>query len=211
MSHYKTLVKQIHEDIDAIDSAVNRLGQHLEEIRDKRLYFCGGYGTFKDFCEQELGKSRQQAFRLIQASETITALMEAGVQDTDLPTTERLCREIRKLDADQQAPVWKAALKARKLKDPNAKPSAQDLREARDKNPDIINSPSHIQRQQDELMHRFKGAAKTFKVGLRYDLLTPEFRKELLSVLQSILASITLLEKALQSPAVAVRAQAPEK
>ena len=134
--------------------------------------------------------------------------MEAGVQDADLPTTERLCREIRKLDADQQVPVWKAAVKAAKHK--GAKPSAEDLREATNKNPDIINSPSHIQRQQDELLHRFKGAAKAFKIGLRYDLLTPEFRAELLQLLQSILGSISLLVKSLQSPAVAARTKEKE-
>jgi hypothetical protein len=116
LGRYKKILAEIRSDIDMIDHAVARLGRNLQQIRDKQLYFCGGYATFKDFCEKELGKSRVQVFRLIQAYDTITTLMEAGVSEQDLPSTERLCREIRRLEPAQQAPVWRAVLKAVKNK-----------------------------------------------------------------------------------------------
>jgi hypothetical protein len=120
LGRYKKILAEIRTHIDLIDHAVARLGRNLQQIRDKQLYFC------------ELGKSRVQVFRLIQAYDTITSLMEAGVSEQDLPATERLCREVRKLEPEQQAPVWRAVLKAVKSK--GRKPLVSDVQEAARRN-----------------------------------------------------------------------------
>ena len=202
VGRYKKLLAEIRSDIELIDHAVARLGKNLQQIRDKRLYFCGGYGTFKDFCEQELGKSRIQVFRLIQAYDTITTLMEAGVSEHELPATDRLCREVRRLGPEQQEPVWRAVLQAAKNK--GRKPLVNDVQEAA---VEIIQSPSAIERQQDELLQRFRGAARAFKVGLAYDVLTPSFKVKLLEVLTQVVEAVQITIKALKSSTVDERTE----
>jgi hypothetical protein len=48
VNRYKKILAEIRIDIDTIEHAVARLGKNLQQIRDRRLYFCGGYSTFKD-------------------------------------------------------------------------------------------------------------------------------------------------------------------
>jgi hypothetical protein len=194
VGRYKKILAEVRSDIDVIDHAVTRLGRNLQQIRDKQLYFCGGYATFKDFCEKEIGKSRVQVYRLIQAYDTITTLMEAGVSEQDLPATERLCREVRKLEPGQQAPVWRAVLKA--VKNKGRKPLVRDVQEAA---VEIIQSRSTIERQQTELLHSFEGAARKLKVGLAVSLLTPPFKVKLIGVLMHISESVQCMITALRS------------
>jgi hypothetical protein len=197
VGRYKKILAEIRSDIDTIDHAVARLGKNLQQIRDKQLYFCGGYATFKDFCEKELGKSRQQVHRLIQAYDTVTLLVEAGIPEHELPETERLCRAIRDLkEPDQLAPVWRAAHKAAKLQ--ARKPQVSDVQKAA---AEIIQSPSTIERQQGELLHSFEGAARKLKVGLAINLLTPAFKAKLIGVLLQISESIQCMMTALRSSA----------
>jgi hypothetical protein len=198
IKRYNKILDEIRTDIDLIDNAVARLGRNLQQVRDKRLYFCGGYASFKDFCEKELGKSRQQVHRLIQAYDTITLLMEAGIPEHELPATERLCRAVRDLkEPELEAPVWRAVLRAAKNK--GRKPIVSDVKEAA---VDIIESPSAIERQQDELLQRFRGAARAFKVGLAFDVMTPSFKLKLLDVLIQVSTAIQITIKALKSPAI---------
>jgi hypothetical protein len=204
VNRYKKILAEIRTDIDLIDHAVARLGRNLQQIRDKQLYFCGGYATFKDFCEKELGKNRQQVFRLIQAYDTITMLMEAGIAEHELPATERLLREVRKVEPDYQAPVWRAVLKA--VKQQGRKPMVSDVQAAE---VELIQSPSAIERQQSELLHRFEGAARGLKVGLAVDLLTPSFKLKLIGVLMQISESVQIMIQALKSSATDER-QLPE-
>jgi hypothetical protein len=202
VNRYRKILAEIRTDIDLIDNAVARLGRNLQQIRDKQLYFCGGYVTFKDFCEKELGKSRVQVFRLIQAYDTITTLMEAGIPDHELPATERLLREVRKVEHDYQAPVWRAVIKA--VKEQGRKPTVNDVQEAA---VDIVQSPSVIERQQEELLQRFRGAARAFKVGLAYDVLTPSFKVKLLEVLTQVVEAVQITIQALKSSAVDERTE----
>jgi hypothetical protein len=197
IKRYNKILGEIRTDIEWIDNAVARLGRNLQQIRDKQLYFCGGYATFKDFCEKELGKSRQQVHRLIQAYDTITLLMEAGIPEHELPATERLCRAVRDLkEPELEAPVWRAVLKAAKNK--GRKPMVSDVEEAA---AEIIQSPSAIERQQNELLHRVQGAARAFKVGLAFDVLTPSFKLKLLDVLIQVSEAVQITIKALKSSA----------
>src|SRR5260370_39342070 len=106
------IIPQIREDIQLIGKSLKRLGRNLTKIRDERLYFCGGYTTFEEFCRAELGKGREYAFRLIQANDTLQFFLESGLPEQDLPSTERLIRGIRGLDKTQQIPAWKAGLRA---------------------------------------------------------------------------------------------------
>jgi hypothetical protein len=206
VGRYKKILAEIHSDIDLIDHAVARLGKNLQQIRDKQLYFCGGYPTFKDFCEQELGKSRQQVYRLIEAYDTITTLMEAGVSEHDLPGTERLCREIRKLEPDQQPLIWRAVQNAAKNK--GRKPQVSDVQEVA---VEIIQSPSVIERQQAELLHGFEGAARKLKVGLAVNLLTPAFKVKLIGVLMQISEAVHCMITTLKSSAIKERAETEDR
>jgi hypothetical protein len=197
IGRYHKILTEIRNDIDLIDHAVARLGKNLQHIRDQQLYFCGGYVTFKDFCEKELGKSRQQVFRLIQAYDTITTLMEAGVPEHELPTSERLCREVRHLEPEQQAAVWRAVIKAAKNK--GRKALVTDMQAAA---VEIIQSPGTIERQQDELLHRYERAARELRVGLAVKVLTKPFKIKLIGVLLQISESVSIMIAALKSPAV---------
>jgi hypothetical protein len=123
--------------------------------------------------------------------------MEAGVSEHDLPGTERLCREIRKLDPDQQPVVWRAVHNAAKNK--GRKPQVSDVQEAA---VEIIQSPSVIERQQAELLHSVEGAARKLKIGLAVNLLTPAFKHKLIGVLLQISEAVQCMITTLKSPAV---------
>src|SRR6266436_4036653 len=127
-TRYNTTLVQIHKDLDRVNKAMFRIGRNLNNIREHNLYLCGGYPTFEAFCRAELGKSRIHAFRLIQAYDLMCHLLEQGIAEEDLPPNERLCREIRALDTESQAAVWKLVLKHSRAKD--SAPSRSEVQDA---------------------------------------------------------------------------------
>jgi hypothetical protein len=197
---YQSLLQQVREDIESIDLALRRVTKNLKIIHERRLYRCGGYETFAEFAMKELGKSRIHAYRLLQAHETMQSLLESGIAESDLPPTERLCREVRRIeDPDEQARIWKAV--TRIAKERGRKPSTKDVQEEAA----AKGHPSAIDRQQMELVQKFEGMERALHVSFRFDVLDPPFRKRLLVALEKIAASVQLLISALQSSAVSER------
>jgi hypothetical protein len=173
----------------------------MTRIRDKRLYFCGGYSTFQEFCQKELGQSRQQVYRLIQAFDVMQDLLAQGIPQEELPQSERLCREIRLLPPERQAHVWKAV--ARAAKQAARPPTIVDVQAEAVKE----EKPSDtIQRQQTELLRKFETASASLKVSVAFDLLEPSFRRRLAAVLAEIAETVTLLIRTLNNPAILERA-----
>lgn len=69
------------------------VGTALLEIRDQRLYRAG-YGSFEEYCKQELNFSRQRGHQLIQAAE-VSTMVDVG--------SERQARELVPLVDDPPA------------------------------------------------------------------------------------------------------------
>jgi hypothetical protein len=205
---YKTMVTEIHADIETVDQALFRIGRNLTAINKKQLYYCGGYATFADFCQAEFGKSRQQIYRLMQAFDTMQTLLEAGIQEEELPATERLCREIRKIGSitdEEQARIWKSVLRISRER--GAAPTAADVQDVAAKE---IKSPSAIDRQQTELIQKFEAVNRTLKVGLDFETLSPSFRRRLVGVLADIAESVSALIAAIKTPVIDERAPKEE-
>ena len=51
-------------------------------------------GIFEEFCRSFVGKDKRYVHRLIQAHGVIEDLMLEGVKESDLPNSERICREL---------------------------------------------------------------------------------------------------------------------
>jgi hypothetical protein len=195
---YTRALHEVHEDLKLIHKAFVRLARNLAKIRDRRLYFAGGYATFEEFCGRELGRSRQQIYRIIAAHDTLKLLMDAGIPETDLPETERLCREIRSLPTESQPSIWRAVRRAK------AKPTIVDIQAEAVKQ---LNSDDTIERQQKEILSKFEGMARGLKMGLTFDTLTDDYRRRLTVALMSIADSVKLLLTAINSPVIDPRSQ----
>jgi hypothetical protein len=195
---YTRALREVHEDLKLIHKAFARLARNLAKIRDRRLYFAGGYPTFEEFCGRELGRSRQQIYRIIAAHDTLQLLVDAGIPEADLPETERLCREIRALPPEAQAPVWRAVHRAK------AKPTIVDIQEEAVKH---VNSAETIERQQKEVISKFEGMARGLKMGLSFDTLSDDYRRRVTVALMAIADGVKVLLAALNSAPVQARAQ----
>jgi hypothetical protein len=194
-------LEEVHSDLAVVEQAFFRLSRNLKAIKEKRLYFCGGYATFQDFCQKELGNSRQQAYRLIAAHDVMQDLLAQGIPQEELPQSERLCREIRLLSPEKQAHVWKAV--ARAAKQAARPPTITDVQAEVQKE----EKPSEtIQRQQTELLRKFETVSASLKVSVAFDLLEPSFRRRLAAVLAEIAETVTLLIRTLNNPAIIERA-----
>jgi len=78
------------------------VGQALLIIRDKRLYRLESE-TFEDYCRGKWGMARQNANRLIAASEVISNLEPVG---SITPQSERQARPLASLPPEQQRQAW---------------------------------------------------------------------------------------------------------
>lgn len=196
---YEQIVGEINEDIAVIEQSFARLGRNLKIMRDNpRLLACGGYQSFSEFCRAEFG-SRQQAYRLMQAYDVLQDLLGNGVREVDLPRSESLCREIRRLETpEEQAKIWKTVQGI--AKERNRPPKARDIDEAIGQQ----TTPSVIARQQDEVLKRYDRVDRLLKVGLRADTLDQMFRVKLLTRLveisESVNVTITVLRREQETP-----------
>jgi hypothetical protein len=86
-------------------------------------------------------------------------------------------------------------------------PQVSDVQEAA---VEIIQSPGAIERQQDELMHRYERAARELKVGLAVQVLTKPFKVKLIGVLLQISEAVNVMIAVLKSSTVAERTEQEE-
>jgi hypothetical protein len=193
--HYNALKRQIHADVKTIASALLRLSKNLKEIRDKQLYFIDGHSTFQEFCQKEIGQSRQQVYRLIQAHDIMQQLLDAGVPLEELPEHERMCRVIREeLKPEQRAPVWKALVRACKENDDEGRPTIQDVRTAARRRETISETR---RREQGEVVSVFERASNVLRCNIAFDRLDEQAQHRLMLVLTEIAESVTRLIRAL--------------
>jgi hypothetical protein len=169
-----------------------RLGGALKTLRDERLYRCGGYATFQDFCANELGLAREYIFRTIQAYDLLCGLLAAGVSQLELPSTERVCRELGSIPAELRVKVWK---QARRLAEKQGQqPDGRCVKEAAAQ---VIGSPEIKERQARELVQKFESVARSLQVGLAPDSLSESERARLKATLDSIGNAVIALQKQL--------------
>lgn len=89
------------------------VGQALLEIRDSRLYR-DSHATFEAYCSERWEFSRQRAYQLIGAAQTVEAM--STVVDTP-PTTERQIRPLLTVPEDQRADVWAEVVETAPVED----------------------------------------------------------------------------------------------
>lgn len=85
-----------------------QVGSALKEIRDTRAYKQHlGFETFEDYCQAKFSMTRIHAHHYIAANgvrENLLTMVNA------VPTNERQCRPLTKLEPEQQIEAWQAVL-----------------------------------------------------------------------------------------------------
>ena len=103
-----------------VERAFYQAGIALKELRDRRLYR-SSHRTFKEYCQDRFGFTRSHPYRLIDAAIVIDNLVQMspnGRQNNSeldrlggiLPTNERQCRPLSKLEPEKQREVWQQAI-----------------------------------------------------------------------------------------------------
>lgn len=108
-----------------VERAFYRAGCALRELRDRRLYR-STHKTFKEYCQDRFGFTRRRSDYLIGAAEVVDNLSGEPKQKREplvliLPTSERQCRPLTKLEPEQQREIWREAVKSSKGKVPSGK------------------------------------------------------------------------------------------
>jgi hypothetical protein len=181
---YTAIVEQLGRDLELVGRALHRTGGNLKVVRDERLYRCGGYPTFEAFCSQVLGVGREYIYRTIQAYEVLCTLLAGGVGQLDLPTTERVCRELSAVPSDTQVAVWKRARQI--ARESGLEPDSRCVREAVSQ----VGDPAEVrQRQARETVQKFETLARQVRVSLASDGLSETDRGRLKEALYSIVTT----------------------
>ena len=114
-----------------VERAFYQAGIALKELRDRRLYR-STHKTFKEYCQDRFGFTRSHPYRLIDAAIVIDNLVQMspnGRQNNSeserlggiLPTNERQCRPLSKLEPEKQREVWQQAIELNGGKVPSGK------------------------------------------------------------------------------------------
>ena len=139
-----TLIEIVNDDELSLEDERDRLrlerqverafyiaGSALRELRDRRLYR-STHKTFKEYCQDRFGFTRSHPYRLIDAASVIDNLSQMspiGRQNNSesenggdiLPTSERQCRPLTKLEPQQQREVWRKAVENAQGRVPSGK------------------------------------------------------------------------------------------
>jgi hypothetical protein len=193
---YHKIDKELDADTAIVGQALLRISRNLKIMNDRRLYFCGGFNTFEEWCRNKWGKTRQAAYHLIHAYDLLQNLLEAGVAEEDLPPTEKLCRAIRTLPLEIQAKVWKTIQRAAKAQ--GRRPTISDVereaaREAGEPLATGEPTPSQLDRQGTELVHKLRGIRRSLSISLDSRILTLAFRATILGELAGIQDAVNQL------------------
>ncbi len=114
-----------------VERAFYAAGCALRELRDRKLYR-STHKTFKEYCQDRFGFTRSHPYRLIDAASVIDNLSQMspnGRQNNSelenvgdiLPTSERQCRPLTKLNPQQQREVWRKAVETVQGRVPSGK------------------------------------------------------------------------------------------
>jgi hypothetical protein len=200
---YIELKKELEDNLDIIATAFVRVGRILRTIRDQRLYRAE-YDSFESFCRGFIGKDRRYLNRIIQAEGLINALLEEGVPSTELPSSERLCRELALYPAADAKKIWTKA-KQLALVNGKAQPDGMTVREAAVQ---IEGTPQAKQRAAVELAQKLEGISRSLKISIGWTEMTPREEARVKKALGYIAGqAATLLRSA---PAEEKRGEADE-
>ena len=104
-----------------VERAFYLAGCALRELRDRRLYR-STHKSFREYCQDRFGFTRRRSDYLIGAAEVVDNL--SGKREPlvlVLPTSERQCRPLTKLEPQQQREVWRKAVKTAQGRVPSGK------------------------------------------------------------------------------------------
>ena len=108
-----------------VERAFYKAGCALRELRDRRLYR-STHRTFKEYCQDRFGFTRRRSDYLIGAAEVVDNLSSKAKPKREplvliLPTSERQCRPLTKLEPEKQKEVWRKAVEVSQGKVPSGK------------------------------------------------------------------------------------------
>ena len=83
------LHQMIMADKQIVENGLYRMGKHLKEMRDGKLYKQHGYQNFEDYCKNSVGFNRNQAYAYIRITERlpedfVSSTIQIGVQKLSL-------------------------------------------------------------------------------------------------------------------------------
>lgn len=181
LNRYKALKEELAGQLDIINTAFIKAGRILGQIRDERLYR-GEFDTFEQFCKSMVGKDKRYVHRIIQAHGVIEELMLQGVNESELPNSERICRELANYPIPNLKLIYKRACQMA-LAAGKAQPDSITVREAA---ATIEGSPETRRRQIVELIQRFEGIARRMKLTIGWGDMEPKDIARLRAALEAI-------------------------
>jgi len=92
-----------------VERAFFEAGKALRELRDRRLYR-STHRTFEDYCRQRFNFTKASAYYLIAAANVYDNLLACQPKVDILPTKEKQCRHLAKLEPEEQRQVWQEAV-----------------------------------------------------------------------------------------------------
>ena len=134
------------------------------------------------YCKSIVGKDKRYVHRIIQAHGVIEELMLQGVKESELPNSERVCRELANYPAPSLKLIYKRALQM-SLAAGKATPDSITVREAA---ATVDGSPEARRRQITELIQRFEGIARKMKLTIGWGDLEPKDIARLRAALNTI-------------------------
>jgi hypothetical protein len=158
---YNTLKKEVLDNLDIANSALMRVARDLRTIRDERLYREEA-DSFEVWCPKVLGKQRAYIYKLISAGDTLQTLLALGVPGTELPSSERLCRELARYPAADMKKIWSRAKELALMKG-TAQPDSITVREAAVQ---IEGTPKAKERAAIELCQKLEGIGRSLKISI---------------------------------------------
>jgi hypothetical protein len=184
LNRYKALKEELASQLDIINTAFIKAGRILSQIRDERLYR-GEFDTFEQFCRSMVGKDKRYVNRIIQAHGVIEDLMLEGVKESELPNSERICRELANYPMPDMKKIWQRA-KQMSLAAGKSHPDSMTVREAAATVEGV--NPEARRRQIVELVQRFEGIARKMKLIIGWGDMEPREIERMRKALRQIAA-----------------------
>jgi hypothetical protein len=193
---YNTELKELKKDIGIVEGGLKRIARRLTLFKNG-LYRVH-YESFAEFVKSELGVTRSYGYRLINAHNVLTELVEDGVREANLPDTERLCRELSQItDRKLRKNVWERAelmaKQAGKLADTShidkATQEVEEEEEGQENEGEDGGEKLKAahQRQKKEVLEQYRSAQKALSAHLAFE----EWEESELASLNNLIISIS--------------------
>ena len=122
-------LQQLEQDIQSglklLEDGRTMLWRAVAAIQHEQLWQLAGHPSFEAYCKARWGWERSNSYEVASAGSTINELIEAGVPDSDLPTSAAQVRALKKVAPAQRKQVLNEAARAG-----NGKPTAKAIKAA---------------------------------------------------------------------------------